>query len=131
MSIDNEPRRAMQPPRLSLLLAGAVVLCSATHAVPETMCRPTLTFEHVGLAETQGHQRLWSAVLAVDASQCATTSGRFYVNFVRLKEMAPDLLFSEEFTWNPGRIEISAEFWLDEAVLDYWIGYVPICPCRN
>ena len=52
-------------------------------------------------------------------------------NFVRLKEMAPDLLFSEEFTWTPGKIEISAEFWLDEAVLDYWIGYVAMCPCRQ
>jgi hypothetical protein len=48
--------------------------------------------------------------------------------FRGLKEMAPDLLFSEEFTWSPGRIEISMDFWLDEAVLEYWIGHVPICP---
>ena len=131
MSFDNKQRRPMQPPRLSILLAGTVALLSATHTVAETMCRPTLTFEQVRLAETRGPQRQWSAVLAVDASSCATTSGRFYVNFVRLKEMAPDVLFSEEFTWSPGRIEISVEFWLDEAVLDHWIGYVAICPCRN
>jgi hypothetical protein len=128
---DNQPRRLMRLPRLSLLLAGTVALLSATHAVAETMCRPTLTFEHTRFSEPGGQQRSWSAILAVDASSCATTSGRFYVNFVRLKEMAPDLLFSEEFTWSLGRIEISMEFWLDEAVLEYWIGYVPICPCRN
>jgi hypothetical protein len=131
MPFDNKQRHAMRPPRLALLLAGTVALLSATHAVGEAICRPTLTFEHTRFSEPGGQQRLWSAILAVDASDCAATSGRFYVNFVRLKEMAPDLLFSEEFTWSPGRIEISMEFWLDEAVLEYWIGYVPICPCRN
>jgi hypothetical protein len=121
----------MRPPRLSMLVAGTGALFSAPHTVAETMCRPTLTFEQVRLAETRGQRRQWSAVVAVDASSCATTSGRFYINFVRLKEMAPDVLFSEEFAWNPGRIEISVEFWLDEAVGDYWIGHVPMCPCRN
>ena len=130
MCSDNKHRRPMCL-RLSLPLAGAVTLFSATQTIGDTLCRPTLTFEQVGLSETQGHQRLWSAILAVDACQCATTSGSFYVNFVRLKEMTPDLLFSEQFTWNPGPIEISVKFWLDEAVLDYWVGYVPICPCRS
>src|SRR5262245_61102726 len=131
MSRDNEPRRSMRSPRLSLLLAGAVALSCATQGAAETMCRPTLTFEQVRFSEPGGQQRQWSAVVAVDASSCTTTSGRFYVKFVRLKEMAPDVLFSEEFTWVPRRIEISAEFWLDEAVLDYWIGYVAMCPCRQ
>jgi hypothetical protein len=115
----------------SILLTGTAALFSTTQTVGETLCRPALKFEQVGLSETQGHQRLWSAVLAVDASQCATISGRFYVNFVRLKEMAPDLLFSEEFTWSPGRIEISVELWLDEAILDYRISYVASCPCNQ
>jgi hypothetical protein len=131
MPFDNKQRDATRPPRLALLLAGTVALLSATHAVGETMCRPTLTFERARFSEPGGQQRLWSAILSVDASSCATTSGRFYVNFVRLKEMAPDVLFSEEFAWNPGRIEISVEFWLDEAVGDYWTGYVALCPCRN
>jgi hypothetical protein len=121
----------MHRSHFSFLLAGAAALLSATHTVGETLCRPTLTLEQAGLSETQGQQRLWSAVVAVDASQCAASSGRFYVNFVRLKEMAPDLLFSEEFAWSPERIEISMEFYLDEAVLEYWIGYVAICPCRK
>jgi hypothetical protein len=115
----------------AILLAGTAALFSATQTNGETLCRPTLTFEQARLAETRGLQRRWSAVVTVDASECATTSGRFFVNVVRLKEMTPDLLFSEEFTWNRGRIEISVELWLDEAVLNYWIGYVPMCPCRN
>jgi hypothetical protein len=131
MSRDDNKRRPLRRPRLSILLAGAVALLSATHTAAETMCRPTLTFEQARFSETRGQQRRWSAALAVDASTCATTSGRFYVNFVRLKEMAPDVLFTEEFAWSPGRIEISEEFWMDEAVLDYWIGYVAMCPCRD
>ena len=122
-------KQPMRPPCLSIVLAGTVALFSVTQAVAETMCRPTLTFEQARFSETRGQQRLWNAVLAVDASNCATTAGRFYVNFVRLKEMAPDLLFSEEFAWRPERIQISMEFWLDEAVQDYWLGYVAMCPC--
>jgi hypothetical protein len=121
----------MHRSHFSILLAGTTALFSATQTLGDMLCRPTLTFEQARFSEPGAQQRLWSTILTVDASSCATTSGRFYVNFVRLKEMAPDLLFSEEFTWSPGRIEISMEFWLDEAVLDYWIGYVPICPCRN
>jgi|SRR5215475_13479988 len=131
MSIRSKQRRPMQPPRLSFLLAGVMALLGATHTGAETMCRPTLTVEQVRFSEPGGQQRLWSAIVTVDASSCATTSGPFYVNFVRLKEMAPDVLFSEEFTWKPGQVEISVEFWLDEAVLNYWIGYVPTCSCRN
>ncbi len=33
------------------------------------------------------------AVVSVDASHCATTSGRFAISFSRLKETAPDLEF--------------------------------------
>jgi hypothetical protein len=130
MSFDDKQRRPMRPPRLSMLLAGTVTFLSATHTVAETMCRPTLTFEQASFSETRGQQRLWSAVVTVDASSCATTSGRFYINFVRLKEMAPDLLFSEEFAWSPGRMEAKMDFWEDEAVLEHWIGYVAMCPCR-
>jgi hypothetical protein len=112
-------------------LAGVIVLLGATQAVGETLCKPALAFEEVRLSEMRGQQRTWTAVVTVDASSCAVASGRFYINFIRIKEMAPDTLFSQEFTWNPGRIEISVDFWADEAVLDYWIGYVGACACRG
>ena len=64
-----------------------------------------------------GLQRIWTARIAVDASQCATTSGRFFIRFVRLKEVGPDVRFAEAAA--------------DEAVRDYSIGYVRPCACRE
>jgi hypothetical protein len=76
-------------------------------------------------------QRVWTARVDVDASRCATSSGRFDINFIRLKETAPDLPFTEQFTWRPGEIEVSVNFWTDEAVLEYLIGTIAACPCRD
>jgi hypothetical protein len=55
----------------------------------------------------------------------------FRHQLIRLKEMAPDLPFTEQFTWSPGQIEVSVNFWADEAVLAYSIGAVAPCPCRD
>jgi hypothetical protein len=79
----------------------------------------------------QNQQRKWTAVLGVDASRCAATSGRFDIKFIRLSETAPDLEFSEQFTWRQGQVEVSADFWQDEAVLKYSIGSVSSCVCRD
>jgi hypothetical protein len=43
--------------------------------------------------------------LSFDASRCTTTSGRFQISFDRLKETAPDLLFTEQFEWSPGMLK--------------------------
>jgi hypothetical protein len=121
----------MQISRFPLLLAIVTALLGTTRATGNTLCKPTLEFREVRFSEVRGQQRIWTAVLAADASHCATTSGRFNLNFVRLKEMAPDLLFTEQFTWRPGLFEVSVDFWLDEALLDYSTGYISACPCRN
>jgi hypothetical protein len=73
---------------------------------------------------------VWSARVAVDASRCAAMSGRFDIEFTRLKETAPDLTFSEKFTWSPGQVDVSTMFWEDEGALDYAIAYVAPCECR-
>jgi len=93
-------------------------------------CRATVPagFDIQGRPLLRGSQ---PAALAVDASRCASTSGRFDLAFTREKENAPDLEFVERFTWKPGRIEVTVYFWRDEAVLDYSIGYVEPCTCRN
>lgn len=121
----------MQTSRFSLLPAIVIALFGATQATGDTLCKPTLEVREVRFSEAREQQRTWTAVLAADASRCATTSGRFYINFVRLKEMAPDLLFTEQFSWRPGLFEVSVDFWLDEALLDYSTGYISACPCRN
>lgn len=75
-------------------------------------------------------RRRWTAHLAVDAASCATTSGYFRIDFVRLKEDAPDLRFAETFAWRPGPVEATTIFAADEAVLSYTIE-APSCPCRK
>jgi hypothetical protein len=117
--------------RASLLLAGVLVLVSATQSVGDSLCRPLLTVTAVRLSEISPAQRKWTAKLAVDASPCAATSGRFAIEFVRLKENAPDLRFTEQFTWRPGQVDVSTDFAADETVLDYSISDVAPCPCRE
>jgi hypothetical protein len=114
----------------STLLAGSVVL-GATQAIGSDMCRPHLSFEQVRLSEIKNQERIWSATLNADASSCATTSGRFLINFIRLKEDAPDMAFTEELPWAAGRTEISVRFWQDESVLTYSIAHVPLCACSD
>jgi hypothetical protein len=63
--------------------------------------------------------------------QHAVRQTQFEIKFVRLKEMGPDLLFTERFTWRPGLVEVALDLWWDEAVQDYWIGDVRACRCAD
>jgi hypothetical protein len=119
----------MHQSRVSILLAGIVLLFSITQSLGQTLCKPTLAFKEVRFSEIRAQQRIWTALLSVDASRCATTFGRFSINFIGLKETRPDLLFTEQFMWNPGQVEVSLNFWADEAVLDYSIGTIAPCAC--
>jgi hypothetical protein len=121
----------MFPSRRSILLAASIILVGTTQTVGREVCRPQLSFQQARFSDVQNLQRKWTAVLAVDASHCAVTSGRFDLKFIRLKETAPDLEFSEQFTWRSGEVEVSADFWQDEAVLKYSIGFIAPCVCRD
>ena len=121
----------MHRPSFAPLFASISLVFGITQAAAAQLCRPALTLKEVRFSEVRDLQRTWTAALAVDASRCATTSGRFDLAFTRGKENAPDLEFVERFTWKPGRIEVAVDFWRDEAVLDYSIGYVEPCTCRN
>jgi hypothetical protein len=115
----------------SILLAANVIVLGTMKTNAGDLCKPRLALEQARLSEIKAGERKWSAMLDVDASRCLTTSGSFDINFTRLKETAPDLEFSEQFTWRPGRTEVVVFFWQDEAVGDYAIGHVAACPCRN
>jgi hypothetical protein len=119
----------MHRSRVSILLAGIVLLFSITQSLGQTLCKPTLAFKEVRFSEMRSQQRIWTALLSVDASRCATTFGRFSINFTGLKETGPDSQFTEEFAWRPGQVEVSLNFWADEAVLDYSIGTIAPCAC--
>ena len=117
-------------PRMSWF-AGIIAASAATQSLAAPLCAPDLAITGAHLSEMRALQRTWTARIAVDASACAATSGRFFIRFVRLKEVGPDLPFSEPFTWRPGLVEVSTIFAADEAVLDYSIGYVRPCACRE
>jgi hypothetical protein len=97
------------------------------------MCKPAFTFKEVRFSATQFEtmERRWTAWLSVDASRCATTSGRFAIVFSRQKENSPEADFVEQFTSKPGLVEASVDFWADEAVEGYWLSTVAPCPCRE
>jgi hypothetical protein len=100
-------------------------------AVAQQTCRPALAFKEVRFSEMQPPtlERKWTAVLSVDASRCATTSGRFEIVFSRLKENGIEIEFREQFMWRPDSVEVSVDFWADEAVERYWLDNVAACPC--
>jgi hypothetical protein len=111
----------------------AVGLIGVTQAAGQQTCRPALAFKEVRFSKMQPPtmERTWTAVLSVDASRCATTSGRFEIVFTRQKENGLELDFQEQFTWKPALVEVSVDFWADEAVEAYWLYNVASCPCRD
>ena len=121
----------MSRSRRSILLAVSVALLGVTPSFGQQPCKPHLSLGDARLSDAQDLRRTWSAILGVDASPCAASSGQFHVRFIRLKENAPDLTFSEQFTWAHGQTGIALEFWADESVLDYSIGAIAPCACRN
>jgi hypothetical protein len=115
------------------LLAGTIGLTGVTQAVGQPICRPVLAFKEVRFSEMKPPtlERKWTAVLSVDASRCATTSGRFEIVFSRLKEIGTEIEFREQFMWQSDEVEVSVDFWADEAVKGYWLTNVAACPCRD
>jgi hypothetical protein len=124
-------QQPMNRARISALLTSLMLAGAATPAAAESICKPVLAVKEGRFSPAQSMERVWSASVDVDASNCASSAGRFDIEFVRIKEYAPDLPFSEQFTWHPGRLEISLAFWADEAVLAYSIGYVAPHTCRK
>jgi hypothetical protein len=121
---------------LSLHARAVVVVCLATCADPsqsscQVACKPIITVKSIRVSAVQEMQRTWTAVLVVDGQHCATSSGRFEVDFIRLKENGPDLQFTLPFTWRPGEIAVSVDLWWDETVHEYRIGFIAPCVCRD
>jgi hypothetical protein len=121
--------------RLFTLLATGIALLNASPSLGGPICRPLLAVNDVRLSPLKNLERTWSAALTVDASRCAADSGRFDIHFVREKENAPELEFSETFTWQAGelgigQVDASISLWIDEAVHDYRV-YAAPCACRD
>jgi hypothetical protein len=121
------PRRST-----AALLAFAFALAGAPPAAGQaTICRPALAFRDVAFSAMRPPtlERRWSAVVTVDTARCASDRGAFEIAFTREKENAPDLEFSERFTWTAPAVTVAVDFWSDEAVAAYWFGAIAPCPC--
>jgi hypothetical protein len=73
----------------------------------------------------------WRATVIADASYCATRSGQFEIDVVRIKEYSPDVQFTEKYRWHAGQFDVSIELEADEAIEDYRIGFIAPCVCRE
>lgn len=119
--------------RISSILAALVGLSSIAHAASPPVCKPILAFTSARFSPMQPPtlERRWTALLSVDASRCTTRSGAFTIGFARLKENALDADFRLPFTWHSNAVDVSVDFWADEAVQRYWLDSIAPCPCRN
>lgn len=133
MSNQSTPNSLRYRTSLFTLVAAGIGLAGMTQAVAQQACRPALTFGDVQFSGMQPPmlQRTWTAVLSVDASRCATTSGRFEIVFSRLKENGLEIEFREPFIWTGASVEVSVDFWADEAVERYRLSNVAACACRS
>src|SRR5262249_12916010 len=115
----------------SIVLAGCLVMFSAMQAGADQLCKPLLSLRDVRMSEARRMQRTWTGLRVPDASFGWGLSGPFGFDSPRLKETAPDLRFTERFTWTSGRSVVSIDVWWDEWVEDYRIARIASCPCRD
>ena len=123
------------------VLATIIGLISVRQAIGENLCRPTLTVNEVEFSAVMPPtlERMWSAIVAVDASACtADSKGYFEIAFTRPSENAPDLEFREQFLWSAPSfvwqvpsVGVGLAFAADEAVAQYRIENITSCECRN
>src|SRR5262249_3544801 len=122
---------SMTKSRLAGLMLGFGLFLGATQTgAAKNLCQPEIAFKEVRTSY-QATRRAWSALLAVDHSQCATVAGTFSLSLVRLKDTAPDLRFIEPAAWQAGRAEVAVDLGIDETISDFGIYRVTPCPCRG
>jgi hypothetical protein len=117
--------------RSSLLIAAIVALPAGPVASATPMCKPALSLNEYEVAPKSMSVRTWTARIDVDASHCASASGRFNMEVVRGKTDLPDQHFTRQLTWTPGRVEVSMDIQRDELLVDFSITDVAACPCRE
>jgi hypothetical protein len=123
-------RNNMHLPRPPAVIVGLGILLHPGQSIAQPLCKPEIAIKSVRLSEPISLKRYWTAIVDVDASACAASSGLFALGFARLSETAPDLEFSEPFVWRAGQMKVRVEFWWDEAVERYWVADVAACLCR-
>jgi hypothetical protein len=127
-------RSGLHRSALKSVLAGGLVAAWATSALATVTCKPILSVRNVRelrSAERQVQPWTWKATIVADPSFCATRSGNFEIDFIRIKEYSPDVQFTETVRWSSGQFDVSVELAADESILDYRIGFIAPCVCRD
>ena len=125
--------RGCTRPAVTSLVVLLILLFGAASARSQIVCKPLLSLKSVREVRAVSVPALpwrWSATIVTDARHCATQSGIFEIDFVRIKENSPDLQFTEKLRWQPDAFEVSMELTSDEAILDFRIGFIAPCVCR-
>ena len=112
---------------------GLISLAGTAQATTAPLCKPALAFQQVSFSpiDFETMQRRWTATLLVDASPCATPSGRFEILFALWSETAPDDDFIRAFTWTPGLMVVAVDLTAEEAIGGYWLHSIAPCSCRE
>jgi len=119
---------------LTSLLACTFAASWAANALAAIACKPILSIKNVRELRTAGRPVLpwtWKATVVADTSYCATKSGNFEIDVIRIKEYSADLQFTEKLRWSSGQFDVSFELAADESIHDYRIGFIAPCPCRG
>jgi hypothetical protein len=118
---------------LTLLLVGLAIGLGSSSAFSAVICKPLLSIKNVREIRTSTMPQpwIWKATISVDRSYCATKSGSFEIDFVRIKEYSPDIQFTQKFEWVSEQLDVTIDLAADEAILDYRIGFIAPCVCRE
>ncbi len=126
----NRPIRFLFRLALGLLLAAVLPVMPGLAAIT---CKPLLTVKNVreSRPDRMSQPWVWTATVVANGKFCATSSGAFEIDFIRIKEYAPDMQFTQKYTWTSGQFDLSMELAVDEAIHDYRIGFISPCVCRE
>ena len=125
--------RHIDPRVFTALLTISFLPTSTVSAWTQVVCKPLLSVNGVQdvRPSVPALPRKWIVTINANTRHCATRSGSFEIDFVRIKENAPDLQFTEKFRWQQDKFSISTEMNSDESILSYRIGFVAPCVCRS
>jgi hypothetical protein len=132
-AIEGARQRRIRRQVFTSLLTLFFLLPGAASAWSQVACKPLLSLKSVRdvrAASTPTIPWRWSATIVADAGHCATRSGNFEIDFVRMKENSPDVQFTEKFRWQHDQFDVSMELTSDESILEFRIGFIAPCVCR-
>jgi hypothetical protein len=129
-----EVARAIRKSTTLLLLMLWSLLLGTVSSFSQVACKPLVSIKSVREVRAPSPPALpwkWNATLLADTSFCATRSGNFEMDFVRIKEYSPDLQFTHKFRWSENEFDVLMELSPDEAILEFRIGFIAPCVCRE